>query len=164
MKWIGWSAIRHVNHLETSPCMYGDSPDYGFDCSGLVSYLCRQIYFPLDSNIRHANEFFDKSGPQVHLRKRKEGDLVFFSGKGNAPTHMGILLDKNYYIHSPGKDGSRINIARLIVRHIRNTSEDAFYDHNPIGFRRLLISGSRWFQTQTIPLNLTDRVKPDTLD
>lgn len=83
----------------------GTSPDSGFDCSGLVSYVFRTalgIELP-----RVSRDMAQKSDAQL-IRDRDalvEGDLVFFGRKGRVD-HVGIYVGDGRFVHSPstGKD------------------------------------------------------------
>lgn len=120
------------------------SPEEGFDCSSFVKYVLSQAGIFVPSEIRHCNEFFDQFGVLVHWGCHKEGDLVFFSWRGRAPRHMGIVLDQEYYIDSPGKDGTKIEISPLCLEDIQNIDERAIYKVNPIGFKRVTFGNGRW--------------------
>jgi cell wall-associated NlpC family hydrolase len=81
----------------------GTSPDQGFDCSGLVSYVFRNalgIELPRISReqARQGELVADKSS-------LTEGDLVFFGRKGQVD-HVGIYLGEGRFVHAPsrGKD------------------------------------------------------------
>ncbi len=121
----------------------GILPATGFDCSGFVVFLLKKLGIDNLENIRHTSEFFDKYGIFVHYGLHQRGDLVFFSKKGLAPKHIGIVIDENYYIHSPGKNGSVIEIKKLVLEPI-NTVTGAIYNTNPIGFKRHSINSGRW--------------------
>ncbi len=86
----------------------------GFDCSGLVKCVLSDCEYP-GFIYRHCNEFFDAFGIFIHEQFRLAGDLVFFSNKskGRQPDHMGIMIDRDRYVHSPGKDGKRSVLPNL---------------------------------------------------
>lgn len=139
---IGAACIRYIpGHPEL-----GQSSD-GFDCSGFVGYVLRLAnleapqFTRLDgrqTNIRHTNEYFDHYGVAVHEELRKAGDLVFFSKHGWSPTHMGIMVSKNAYVHAPGYDGLLVQREVLQTEPIEVTdlsSHRRLYLNNPIGFK-----------------------------
>jgi len=39
------------------------------------------------------------------VREAEAGDLVFFSTEGNGPTHVGIALGPDRFIHAPSSRG-----------------------------------------------------------
>jgi hypothetical protein len=108
-----------------------------------VTHLLDHIKYPRDPQIRHTNEYFDQFGVLVHSGLQHAGDLVFFSRKGFAPTHIGIMISKFQYIHAPGRDESAIGIERLTRKEIP-MKEGQIYNVNPIGFKRLAASKGRW--------------------
>lgn len=119
----------------------------GFDCSGFIVFLLRKINFPLPPTIRHCSEFFDHFGVLVHPGCTHAGDLVFFSRDGLRPTHVGIIVSPETYIHAPGNSGSKIEVCPLPrpeiieVKHNKNR----LYLSNPIGFKRLALpQGGRY--------------------
>ena len=121
----------------------GESPESGFDCSGLVTFVLKSVglYIPnfigMDGRlrpIRHASEFWDHYGVAVH--SPLPGDLLFFSSNGNLPSHVGIVRDEETYIHAPGKDETWVTVATIrsetiALRGLGRT----LYTRNPIGFK-----------------------------
>lgn len=125
-------------------CNFGLSPIEGFDCSGFVTYLLASIRFPLSRTIRHCSEYFDSFGVLVHQQRATIGDLIFFSRYGDRPTHMGILISPDEYIHAPGVNGTAVRIESYKVEPILNTRNNQLYYQNPIGFKRLATGSGRW--------------------
>lgn len=86
--------------------------------------------------IRHANEYWDSYGIAVHESMRRGGDLVVFSRKGWFPSHIGVMLDAETYIHAPGRDGTRVETVALEFEEIvAADKEGVIYQRNPIGFK-----------------------------
>lgn len=100
------------------------------------------VYIPDD--IRHASEFLDHFGIFVH--RYRPGDLAFFSKEGRAPKHMGIVINDIEYIHSPGKNGTKVTIAMLKKELIPLKYPDQLYLENPIGFKAPAFPHGRWQQ------------------
>ncbi len=104
------SIVETALHFIGIPYLWGgELPETGFDCSGLVKYV-----FGL-----HGVELPHYSGYQAELGEPVErvedlrpGDLVFF---GNPIHHVGIYIDKGYFIHAP-KTGDVVRISRLSDR------------------------------------------------
>lgn len=124
----------------------GQSPQTGFDCSGFCRFVLAESglvvpdYLDLSNNrraIRHTNEFWDYYGVAVHPGLHQRGDLVFFSRCGSFPTHMGILLDEETYIHSPGKNNSVVCESAITVEPIEPHDNNArqTFSVNPIGYK-----------------------------
>lgn len=84
----------------------GTSPDSGFDCSGLVSYVFRTalgIELPRVSRdmakITNGRAIADRAALTA-------GDLVFFGRKAGRVDHVGIYVGEGRFLHAPsaGKD------------------------------------------------------------
>lgn len=75
----------------------GASPS-GFDCSGLVYYVLKQVgYSPYRTP---ADQY--KHGTYVSKANLKEGDIVFFAGTGaSGISHVGIYAGNGQFIHAP---------------------------------------------------------------
>jgi peptidoglycan DL-endopeptidase LytE len=74
----------------------GESEKSGFDCSGLVKTLFSKFHIELP---RTSRELY-KQGEKVDRDKLEIGDLVFFSSKGSNPTHVGIYVGDNKFLHA----------------------------------------------------------------
>lgn len=79
----------------------GESPEEGFDCSGLVQYVYSQLGYSL---MRTATDQYVNNGTDVPYDQLQLGDLVFFSRGSSAIGHVGIYVGDGYFIHatSPG--------------------------------------------------------------
>ena len=82
----------------------------GFDCSGLMQYVCRQhgISIPrVAASQRNAGRYVSRENLQP-------GDLVFFS-KGSGLSHVGIYAGNGQVLHapSPGKRVSYIALSKI---------------------------------------------------
>ena len=107
---------RSVHYMYGRPDL-GRTPEDGFDCSGLVSYVLDQagLYVPdfigMDGRrrpIRHCNDYLDHYGVLVHAEHRQPGDIAVFSpseqGKrGFFASHIGILTTRDTYVHGGTK-------------------------------------------------------------
>lgn len=81
----------------------GASPETGFDCSGFVGYLYRDILgFQLP---RSANEIW-RFGKRVEREELRPGDLVFYNTLKRPFSHVGIYLGDNQFVHAPASGGS----------------------------------------------------------
>jgi cell wall-associated NlpC family hydrolase len=77
----------------------GLSEKNGLDCSGLVKNLFSKFDIELP---RSSREQYQK-GEKVDKDKLEAGDLVFFSSGGNRPTHVGIYLGNDQFLHAARK-------------------------------------------------------------
>jgi cell wall-associated NlpC family hydrolase len=80
----------------------GESPQTGFDCSGLTWWAYRQVGVDLP---RVSTEQYE-AGRAVGRREIRPGDLVFFRLPGNPKNmHVGIATERGTFIHSPRQGG-----------------------------------------------------------
>lgn len=81
----------------------GNSPDTGFDCSGFVGYLFREVAglkLP-----RSAWEIW-RFGDEVGLGTLEPGDLVFYNTMRRPYSHVGIYIGDDKFIHAPASGGT----------------------------------------------------------
>lgn len=80
----------------------GTSPETGFDCSGFVGFLYRDIVgFQLP---RSAHEIW-RFGTAVERDDLRAGDLVFYNTMRRSYSHVGIYLGGNQFVHAPASGG-----------------------------------------------------------
>ncbi len=87
--------------------VYGGTSPSGFDCSGLVQYVCRKVGVSVNRTSRDQY----KNGVAVAKSNLQPGDLVFFS-KGSTISHVGIYAGNGQVIHSP-RPGKSVCYASL---------------------------------------------------
>lgn len=82
----------------------GNTPDGGFDCSGLVDYIYRNAAgLALPHNSREMSQM---TGSRVRqMTDLISGDLVFFSGSGGI-SHVGVYVGKGRFVHAPNSGGT----------------------------------------------------------
>jgi|SRR5690606_26416977 len=81
----------------------GTSPESGFDCSGLVSYVFRNA---IGLELPRVSQDQAKQGELVADKAElEEGDLVVFGRRGRVD-HVGIYVGEGRFVHAPssGKD------------------------------------------------------------
>jgi len=84
----------------------GDSPETGFDCSGLVAHVYREAFgIQLPHNARAQS----RMGKHVTLRGLEAGDLVFYNTERRPYSHVGIYLGDQRFIHAP-RPGAAVRI------------------------------------------------------
>lgn len=135
LKWEGYPSVKYRSPEQ------GRSPETGFDCSGFVTFVLHEVGVGLP-DIRHTNEYFDAYGIYVH--DPKPGDLIFFSKKGYAPTHMGFVYDQDHFIQAPGHDHRVVEVTKWLTAPPTGSGEHRIYTRNPIGFKRPALKTHRW--------------------
>ncbi|MFC5740658.1 C40 family peptidase [Dyella tabacisoli] len=82
----------------------GNTPDSGFDCSGLVTYIYRNAANLLLPRTSHEMALMD--GRTVgSMTDLVSGDLVFFGSRGNI-SHVGVYVGKGRFVHAPNSGGT----------------------------------------------------------
>jgi cell wall-associated NlpC family hydrolase len=102
----------------------GTSEKTGFDCSALVKYLFAKFDLTLPRSSREQY----KEREKVAKEDLQKGDLVFFSSGGKTPTHVGIYIGDNQFLHAASK------AKKVIISDLGKT----WYDLRYIGARRIL--------------------------
>lgn len=90
--------------LVGTPYRYGgNTPEGGFDCSGLVSFVYRdaaELSLP-----RSSREIAELQAPKLQRRELTAGDLVFFGPNGRV-NHVGIYVGEGRFVHAPNRGGT----------------------------------------------------------
>lgn len=83
----------------------GNTPDSGFDCSGLIGYVYRDaagISLP-----RSTREMIGMRAPDVGKNALQTGDLIFFATNGGSQvSHAGIYVGEGRFVHAPATGGT----------------------------------------------------------
>ena len=82
----------------------GESPETGFDCSGLV----RWAYGRVGIDLPHSSYALYGEGKRVPSSRMAPGDILFFEGLG----HVGLYLGKGRMVHAP-ETGRNVEVVRL---------------------------------------------------
>ena len=106
-----------------SPYRNGGSTPDGFDCSGFTQWVFAQhgVALPRESREQYA------IGTEIERGDVAAGDLIFFSTVARGPSHVGIALDADRFVHAPNTRG--------VVRVERVSS--TYWRRRYIGARRL---------------------------
>jgi cell wall-associated NlpC family hydrolase len=102
---VGGRAAAIAAQLVGAPYRYGGASPSGFDCSGLVWYVYRQvgIAVPRTAEEQHA------AAAHVDADALRPGDVVFFRTPAD---HVGLYLGGGEFVHAPS-NGKRVERARL---------------------------------------------------
>jgi cell wall-associated NlpC family hydrolase len=90
--------------LVGTPYRYGgNTPESGFDCSGLIGHVYAQQAGIAPPRTVAGLKTWGQAVPQEQLRT---GDLVvFFQGAGTSATHAGIYVGEGRFVHAPSTGG-----------------------------------------------------------
>jgi cell wall-associated NlpC family hydrolase len=91
--------LRTATELLGTPYRNGGSDLDGFDCSGFVQFVFAQHGIRIPRTVRRQAEVGSR------VRDAEAGDLVFFATEGDGPTHVGIALGPDRFIHAPSSRG-----------------------------------------------------------
>jgi len=80
----------------------GSSPETGFDCSGYVCYLYREVF---SVTLPRTADGIGQRGENIARSALQPGDLVFFNTMRRPFTHVGIYLGDDRFIHAPSSGG-----------------------------------------------------------
>lgn len=101
--------IRAISLVGTPYVWGGNTPESGFDCSGLVNYVFRDM---LNLKLpRTSRELSALSAPAVESSGLATGDLVFFASGGQV-SHVGIYVGDGRFVHAP-RTGGVVRLERL---------------------------------------------------
>ncbi|MCI0480113.1 MAG: C40 family peptidase, partial [Candidatus Dadabacteria bacterium] len=100
----------------------------GIDCSGYVKKIFSRfnVYLP-----RTARDIYYSSGYKVSKKKLDTGDLVFFTTYAKYPSHVGIYIGNDEFIHA--SSASR----KVTIDSINKQ----YYKKRYIGAKRVQLSG-----------------------
>lgn len=99
------------------PYVYGGSTPSGFDCSGFAQYVYKQNGISIPRTTSQQANF----GTRVSKANLQSGDLVVFSNTyQSGPSHTGIYLGNDLFIHSRSGNNYGIDISDLNSNYYKN--------------------------------------------
>ncbi|OHC33024.1 MAG: hypothetical protein A2Y50_08160 [Pseudomonadales bacterium RIFCSPLOWO2_12_59_9] len=97
--------LRAIGLVGTPYVYGGNTPQSGFDCSGLIGYVYRDaagIVLP-----RSTRELLAMPVPSIRREALLTGDLVFFATSGGGKvSHAGIYVGDGRFVHAPSSGGT----------------------------------------------------------
>lgn len=109
--------ITHIDHAAASnelmlqsmsligtPYRFGGSNrNTGFDCSGMVQFVYREV---LNVALPRTAHDMAAAGKVISKNQLQVGDLVFFNTNGKKFSHVGLYIGENRFIHAPSRKSS----------------------------------------------------------
>jgi len=102
--------MRAISLVGTPYRYGGNSPDAGFDCSGLIGFVfldAAGLRLP-----RSTRELIELDAPGIRRDRLQPGDLVFFNPNGGSASHIGIYVGEGRFVHAPSTGGT-VRLDRL---------------------------------------------------
>jgi cell wall-associated NlpC family hydrolase len=90
------------------PYRSGGAGPEGFDCSGLVQYVMAQHGLGVPRVVEDQAHL----GREVDSEQIQPGDLIFFAVDSRRPSHVGIAIDAERFVHAP-KTGQHVRVDAL---------------------------------------------------
>ena len=81
----------------------GNTPDSGFDCSGLVRYV---VLRAASVNLPRTTADMSGRGESIEPDEIAPGDLIFFNTTGRPHSHVGIYVGKLRFVNAPSTGGT----------------------------------------------------------
>ncbi len=117
--------LRVAQRMLAVPYRFGGTTLWGLDCSGFV----QKAFAFLDLGLpRTAREQF-REGTVVAKADLSPGDLVFFRTYAKYPSHVGIYLGDNRFVHASSRE-KKVTVESL---------DTPYYVKRYIGAKRLLL-------------------------
>ena len=82
----------------------GNTPQSGFDCSGLIVFVFREVAGV--SLPRTVQDIYAIDLAEVRRDRLQGGDLVFFHTSGGGVSHIGIYVGQDRFVHAPNEGGT----------------------------------------------------------
>lgn len=96
-------SISAMSLIGTPYVWGGNTPESGFDCSGLIVYVYNSSGIRLPRTTRAMSSM---STPTVKRNGLRTGDLVFFATSGgHTVSHAGIYVGNGRFVHAPSSGG-----------------------------------------------------------
>ncbi|WP_245587381.1 C40 family peptidase [Comamonas composti] len=87
-----------------TPYTYGgNSPEGGFDCSGLIQWAVGGI---TEKRLPRTTAQWAQASNPVGVGRLARGDFVFFNTSGARYSHMGIFVGNGQFVHAPSTGGT----------------------------------------------------------
>ena len=120
---VGQAVVRDALSMRGIPYRWGEeTPERGFDCSGLVQY----VYGRHGINLPRTAYLMAHALPELDSGMRQPGDLVFFNTTGKPYSHVGIYMGGGRFVHASSSKG-QVTVSEL---------DTPFWTRHFLGMRR----------------------------
>jgi cell wall-associated NlpC family hydrolase len=107
-----------------APYKYGGNSKEGVDCSGLT---CNVYESAIKKKLPRSTKEQFQTGTTIEKGELQFGDLVFFNTTGGKPSHVGIYIEDDLFVHASVVSG--VTISSL---------ESTYYKNRFVGARRVV--------------------------
>jgi cell wall-associated NlpC family hydrolase len=97
----GYALAGTALSLRGAPYRNGGADPSGFDCSGFTQYVFSQHGLALPREVREQYRVGKTIGPE----DLAPGDILFFTTTEPGPSHVGIALGGDQFVHAPSSTG-----------------------------------------------------------
>jgi peptidoglycan DL-endopeptidase CwlO len=104
----GYEVSGTALEFRGTPYRNGGADPTGFDCSGFVWYVFGQHGLAVPRTVQ--DQF--RIGESIPASDLRAGDLVFFSTTSSGPSHVGIVIGGDSFVHAPSSSGV-VRVERL---------------------------------------------------
>lgn len=94
---MGMRILNEASKYLGVPYVWGGTTPNGFDCSGLVQYVCNS----LGISVNRVAEDQAKNGIEIPRDQMQPGDLLFFKDSTGYIHHVAIYAGNNEMLHAP---------------------------------------------------------------
>jgi cell wall-associated NlpC family hydrolase len=98
---INAKVVEYAKQFLRTPYKWGASSGKAFDCSGFTVYIMKRF----NVNLARTASSQYASGTRIERNSLMQGDLVFFTTYKKGPSHVGIYIGDNKFIHASSGAG-----------------------------------------------------------
>jgi cell wall-associated NlpC family hydrolase len=103
-----YALVGTALQLRGTPYLDGGASPRGFDCSGFTQYVFAQYGVGLPRSVEDQY----RRGSRIDSKDLSDGDLLFFATTSRGPSHVGIVIGSDQFVHAPSSTGV-VRVERL---------------------------------------------------